>query len=176
MKILLDFDFRFVALMILTFANLDCCQLRCDIMSGIKKQLPVVFRSLRVLETWSSGWVESWKTTLLVKNVSTMWAEVIFRFKSIDDLCIGCRIVSHQQQHSFSGHTHSDDQMSLNLEDWRMLFLQPFAQGQNFCENPWKFSKTRILMQILAFFSVYGLKVCSIPNNSVMASEFRSHI
>ena len=60
MKILLDFDFRFVALMILTFADLECCQLRCAIMSGIFflsgifvffKRLPVVFRSHRVLET-----------------------------------------------------------------------------------------------------------------------------
>ena len=57
-----------------------------------------------------------------------------------------------------------------------MLFLQPFAQDQNFCENPWKFSKTRILIQILAFLSniVFVLKVCSIPNNRVMACEFRS--
>lgn len=51
LKILLDFDFCFFAIVILTLANLDCCQLRCDIISGIKKQLPVVFRSLGVLET-----------------------------------------------------------------------------------------------------------------------------
>lgn len=56
--------------------------------------------------------------------------------------------------------THPEDQISLNLEDWRMLFLRPVAQGQKFCKDPWKLWKTWILIQFLIFLSniVSGVK------------------
>ena len=52
---------------------------------------------------WSSGWGKLWKELLLVTDVSTTWAEVIFRvtLDSEDDFRSGCRNVTHQQ-HFFS--------------------------------------------------------------------------
>lgn len=63
MKILLDFDFRFVALMILTFADLECCQLMCAIMSGIFF-LSGIFVFLNDYR-WCLGVTVFWKLDLL---------------------------------------------------------------------------------------------------------------